>query len=224
MRVLVVEDDHAVLGAIETALRQEGFEVETADNGADGEWLAKQGTFDVILLDIMLPEQDGLSITRHLRDAALDTPVILVTARDEVTDRVAGLDVGADDYVVKPFALSELMARIRAVLRRKSHVVPSGEVAYGKLRIDPRVKTASADGQPLSLTQKEYELLEFFMMNPDRILTREQIFERVWGFDSDAGDTVVDVYVHYLRKKMAQADCQGYITTQRGVGFMLKEP
>lgn len=223
MKVLVVEDDHQIQDVMRTALEQEGYEVDTADTGADGEWLASAGIYDLLLLDVMLPEQNGLAITDHLRSAADDTPIILVTARDTVTDRVAGLDVGADDYVVKPFALSELMARIRAVLRRKSPLTQTADVVYDKLRLDPKKRTVTACDQELSLTQKEYELLEFFLLNPERILTRGQIFERIWGFDSDTGNMVVDVYVHYLRKKLASVGCQDYITTLRGVGFMLKE-
>lgn len=223
MKALVVEDDPAVRDAVVQALQQDGFDTDKTDNGSDGQWMAEHGSYDIVLLDIMLPEQDGLAITRHLRAAEKDTPVILMTARDAVTDRVRGLDVGADDYIVKPFALSEMMARVRAVLRRHGHGGPTDTITYGAIRIEPKTRNAWFNEQSMTLTTKEYDLLEFFVTNPERILTREQIFDRVWGLDSEAGDTVVDVYVHYLRRKLASAGCNDHIVTQRGVGFMLKE-
>ncbi|RIV24394.1 DNA-binding response regulator [Alicyclobacillaceae bacterium I2511] len=221
MKVLVVEDDLSMCNAIAEALTQEGYEVTLANNGNDGEWFARQDIYDLILLDIMLPGQDGLSLTQHVREQGLDTPILLVTARDAILDRVAGLDVGADDYLVKPFALTELLARVRALLRRRQPGAYTAGLEYKGLSLNPKTRTAQFHNQILTLTSKEYDLLEFFLSNPKRILTREQIFERVWGFDSEAGDTVVDVYVHYLRRKLTAAGCDEAIRTQRGVGFIL---
>ncbi len=221
MKILVVEDDLAMSNAIAEALTQDGYEVSSESNGSDAEWLASQDIHDLILLDIMLPGQDGLTLTRHLRNLGVDTPIILVTARDAVSDRVAGLDVGADDYLIKPFALTELLARVRALLRRRQPGVYTSGLEYKGLSLDPKTRTAQFHDQLLNLTGKEYDLLEFFLANPERILTREQIFERVWGFDSEAGDTVVDVYVHYLRRKLSAVGCEEAIRTQRGVGFIL---
>ncbi len=223
MRILVVEDDEQILRAMVSALTEEGYEVDDAANGNDGLWLATEGSYDMILLDIMLPDIDGLEITRRIRTASPQTPVILVTARDAVDDRVRGLDVGADDYVVKPFAVVELLARMRAVWRRQGALGDEGIISYHDLSLDTTHHTASSGELMVSLSSTEYSMLEFFMTNRERILTREQLFERVWGFDSEASDNVVDVYVHYLRKKLAGIGCGDYIATQRGIGFSLKK-
>ncbi len=223
MRVLVVEDDEQILRAMVNALTDAGYEVDDAANGNDGIWLATEGAYDMILLDIMLPDMDGLEITRRIRSTSPQTPVILVTARDAIDDRVRGLDVGADDYVVKPFAMVELLARIRAVWRRQGILGDEGIIQYHELLLDPTHHTASSRGTMVSLSSTEYAMLEFFMTNRERILTREQLFERVWGFDSEASENVVDVYVHYLRKKLTGIGCGDYITTQRGIGFSFKK-
>ncbi len=223
MKVLVVEDDEHILEALVFALTDEGYHVDTACTGDEGAWLATEKAYDMVLLDIMLPGVDGLEITRRIRGEAPQTPVILVTAKDAVDDRVRGLDAGADDYVVKPFAVSEVLARMRAVLRRRGALSDAGTLQYGALILDPALHTASCGGDTIPLSTTEYGLLEFLMNNRERVLTREQLFERVWGFDSDASERVVDVYIHYLRRKLAKIGCDQYIVTQRGIGFSLQK-
>lgn len=197
------------------------YEVDSTGTGRDGLILAQTGVYDALILDIMLPEVDGLSIVKQLRAQSIKTPVLFLTARDSIDDRVKGLDVGADDYLVKPFAINELLARVRALLRRTKGE-PDGQVWYGPISLQPNVHDGFAGEHRLNLTVKEYELLEFFLRNSEQILIREQIFNRIWGFDSESGINVVDVYVHYLRKKLAQYGYENYINTVRGVGYMLK--
>lgn len=223
MRVLVVEDDESILQAIISALDGEGYDVDQATTGSDGVWLATEQSYDIVLLDITLPDLDGLEITKRIRKQAPDTPVILVTARDAVEDRVRGLDVGADDYVVKPFAIVELLARIRAVLRRQGVLTDDGTLQYRGIALDPAHHTVTFEDKNIALSSTEFTMMEFFITNRERVLTREQLFERVWGFDSDASERVVDVYVHYLRRKLATIGCEDYIVTQRGVGFSLQK-
>ncbi|KEO81256.1 response regulator transcription factor [Tumebacillus flagellatus] len=222
MRILLVEDDRPLLDAIRQMFEEESYAVDTAENGDDGEMLATQGIYDLIVLDIMLPGTTGLEIVQHLRKRGLATPILLLTARDSVEDRVRGLDAGADDYLVKPFAVAELLARARALLRRNSSVNPDGDITYGPLSIRSKSRDGYVDNQPLKLTAKEYKLLEFLLINAEQILTREQIFDRVWGFEVDTNTSVVDVYLHYLRKKLAVHGCDHYIQTVRGVGCMLR--
>ncbi|MFC4600126.1 response regulator transcription factor [Cohnella hongkongensis] len=223
MRILVVEDDRPLREAVATVLKEEAYQVEEADNGADGLYLAQTGIHDLVVLDIMIPGMDGLAVLSELRAQGVATPVLLLTARDAVSDRVKGLDSGADDYLVKPFATPELLARIRALLRQLSKGAPNGELQYGRLTLRCQAKEAFAQGTPLKLTLKEYELLEYFMLSREQILTKEQLLDRVWGIDSDAGLGVVDVYVHYLRKKLAPSGLDHYIQTVRGVGYLMKE-
>ncbi|MGZ6507198.1 MAG: response regulator transcription factor [Tumebacillaceae bacterium] len=223
MRVLIVEDDRSLLDAVATVFAEESYQVDRAETGDDGLLLAEQVLYDLIILDIMLPGVDGLSIIRQLRKKAISTPILLLTARDSVEDRVKGLDAGADDYLVKPFAVMELLARARAVLRRHGGAVGTdGEVVYGRLTLRTKAHDAFVDNQPLKLTVKEFKLLEFLLLNREQILTREQIFDRVWGFEVDTNTSVVDVYMHYLRKKLAVYECDSIIQTVRGVGYMLK--
>lgn len=223
MRILVVEDDRPLLDAVTTLLREESYQVDEADNGLDGLYMAQQRVHDLIVLDIMLPGINGLSVLSELRSQGIRMPVLLLTARDSVEDRVVGLDYGADDYLVKPFASPELLARIRALLRRLSQGAPDGELHYGQLSVKCQFMEGFANGEPLKLTLKEYELMEFLLLNREQILTKEQLLDRVWGIDSEAGMGVVDVYVHYLRKKLAPSGYDRYIHTVRGVGYMLKE-
>lgn len=220
MKILIVEDEKALLDGITHILLEENYYVDTAGNGFDGLHLAKQNIFDVIILDIMLPELDGFSVLKSLRDNSIKTPILLLTAKDSVEDRVKGLDLGADDYLIKPFAAPELLARIRVLLRGKGD--SDNELIYGPIKVMEHEHDGYIDGQKLNLTIKEYLLLEFFIRNKEQILLRDQIFNRIWGFSSEAGLNVVDVYVHHLRKKMGTFQCDHLLKTVRGIGFMLK--
>ncbi|MFC5651624.1 response regulator transcription factor [Paenibacillus solisilvae] len=223
MRVLVVEDDPDLLRIVRAIFEGEGFLTDAAETGDDGYYGAEQAIHDLIVLDVMLPGMSGVEIVKRLRARSILTPVILLTAKDAVEDRVAGLDAGADDYVTKPFAVSELLARSRAVLRRRGTIDQEGELTCGAIRLVPADRTAFCGEAPLNLTTKEYELLEYFLCNTGRILTREQIYDRVWGFESGASNTAVEVYVYHLRKKLAAQEADAYLRTVRGIGYMFKE-
>ncbi|MFY4776691.1 response regulator transcription factor [Metabacillus sp. RGM 3146] len=221
MRILVVEDDKPLLEGIVAVLKEGNYQVDTSLTGEDGLYMASQGIYDAIILDIMLPEKNGLEIVKEMRKNQIKTPVLFLTAKDSVEDRVKGLDSGANDYLIKPFAVPELLARLRVLLRQKEND-SDGLLSYGLLKINESEHEGFAGENNLNLTVKEYQLLEYFMRNKEQILIREQIFNRVWGFSSEAGVGVVDVYVHHLRKKLAQFQCDHYLRTVRGVGFMLK--
>lgn len=221
MRILVVEDDKPLLEGIVAVLKEGNYQVDTSSAGEEGLYMALQGIYDAIILDIMLPERNGLEIVKELRKNQIKTPVLFLTAKDSVEDRVKGLDSGANDYLIKPFAVPELLARLRVLLRQKEND-PDALLSYGPLKINESEHEGFAGDNKLNLTVKEYQLLEYFLRNNEQILIREQIFNRVWGFASEAGVGVVDVYVHHLRKKLAQFQCDHYLRTIRGVGFMLK--
>ncbi|MGI6091686.1 MAG: response regulator transcription factor [Veillonellaceae bacterium] len=223
MKLLVVEDDNALREAIVALLNEEKYLVDEADAGDVGLYLAEQGIHDLLILDIMLPEISGLEIIKKVREQGNDVPILLLTARDSVSDRVNGLETGADDYLVKPFAIPELLARIKALLRRRAHLGKEGELSYGGVTVNSRFRDGFVEGLPLGLTTKEFDLLEFLVINKEQILTREQIFDRVWGFESDTTISVVDLYIHYLRKKLHPYNCDNLIRTVRGAGFMFKE-
>lgn len=222
MKILVVEDEASLLDGIEKILNEEDYITDTALNGYDGLQLAKQDIYDAIVLDIMLPELNGFEVVQELRENSIRTPILLLTAKDSVEDRVRGLDLGADDYLIKPFAGPELLARIRVLLRGKGEHSET-ELSYGPIIINESEHDGYFKDQKLNLTVKEYLLLEFFVRNKEQILLKEQIFNRIWGFSSDAGLNIVDVYVHHLRKKLALFEMDDYIKTIRGIGFMLKE-
>ncbi|MBO1626846.1 response regulator transcription factor [Bacillus arachidis] len=222
MRLLVVEDNAPLLESITQILRDE-FEVDTAMNGEDGLFLALQNIYDVILLDVMLPAIDGFEVIQRIRNEKIETPVLFLTAKDSLEDRVKGLDFGGDDYLIKPFQAPELKARIRALLRRSGNLTTKQTITYRGIELFGKDKDIHVDGEAMKLTLKQYELLEYLIQNSGKILMREQIFDRVWGFDSDTTVAIVEVYVHHLRKKLEPFGYQKDIQTVRGIGYMLKE-
>ena len=213
----MVEDEPRMAGLLKRALQEEGHAVDVAADGPEGLWLATENTYGAIVLDVMLPGLDGIGVCRRLREAGSWVPVLLLTARDGVGDRVRGLDAGADDYLVKPFSLLELAARLRALARRDDRSRPV-ILAEGDLRLDPAAKRAWRNGAELQLTPKEFALLELFLRHPGQVLTRSQIIEAVWDFAYDGGSNVVDQYVKYLRRKIGWQD----IETVRGMGYRLR--
>ncbi|MCC5467221.1 response regulator transcription factor [Pelosinus baikalensis] len=222
MKILVVEDDEMLRSAITSVLTGEGYSVEDTGYGDEGLFLAEQVIYDLLVLDIMLHGMSGLEIVKQLREKTIHVPVLFLTAKDSIEDRVTGLNIGADDYLVKPFAVAELLARIKVLLRRKGST--SKELfAYKNISLNPKLQEAYYESQAIGLTVKEYDLLEYLVVNHERILTREQIFDRLWGYESDSSYGIVDVYVHHIRKKMAVTGCDHFIRTVRGVGYMLKE-
>ncbi len=222
--ILVVDDDAAVRDSLRRALQLEGYAVELAVDGVEAlERLADRAELpDALLLDVSMPRLDGLDVCRRLRRDGNTLPVLMLTARDAVSDRVAGLDAGADDYVVKPFALEELLARLRALLRRLSPA--DATLRFADLELDPATRDVSRAGEPIELTRTEFSLLELFMTNPRQVLTRSLIFERVWGYDFGFGSNSLDVYIGYLRRKTEQGDRPRLLQTIRGVGYALREP
>jgi two-component system response regulator MprA len=223
--ILVIEDEERILQFLRRGLSYEGYRVETAVNGTDGLELAQQETPDLIILDWMLPELepglDGLEVCRRLRVAS-DVPILMLTAKDSVADRVQGLDAGADDYLVKPFALNELLARVRALIRRSRSDEPE-ILAFDTLRLDTGTHQAFRGERVIELTAKEYELLELFLRHPRQVLTRDQIFDRVWGYDFGGESNIIEVYVRYLRQKSEDDGESRLIHTVRGVGYVLRE-
>jgi two-component system response regulator MprA len=223
MKILVVDDEPAVRESLRRALQLEGYEVELAGDGAEAlERIDDADGVDAVVLDLSMPRLDGLEACRRLRREGNSIPVLMLTARDEVSDRVAGLDAGADDYVVKPFALDELLARLRALLRRLGP--QEGEVLrFADLELDPATRQVRRGADPIDLTRTEFALLELFLLNPRQVLTRSVIFERVWGYDFGFGSNSLDVYIGYLRRKTEQSGKPRLIQTVRGVGYALRE-
>jgi len=222
MRVLVVEDEVRMAGVLQRALKEEGHAVDVAGDGPQGLWLATENQYAAIVLDVMLPGLDGFELCRRLRESGAWAPVLMLTARDGVTDRVRGLDAGADDYLVKPFSLMELAARLRALARRDGRV-RTPVLIEGDLRLDPAAKRAWRAGTELHLSPKEYSLLEFFLRHPGQVLTRSQIIEAVWDFAYDGGSNVVDQYVNYLRRKIDGPFGRRDLETVRGMGYRLRQ-
>jgi two-component system, OmpR family, response regulator CiaR len=222
VRILVVEDNRSLLESIKSILSNE-FEVDGAENGEDGLFLALQNIYDLIVLDVMLPEMDGFEVIQHIREADIRTPVLFLTAKDSLEDRVKGLDFGGDDYLVKPFQAPELQARIRALLRRSGSLTRSQTIRYKGIELFGKEKEVMIDETPVRLTFKQYEMLEYIIQNKGAILTKEQLYDRVWGFDSDTTIAIVEVFVHHLRKKMEPFGYHKDLQTVRGIGYMLKE-
>ncbi|WP_030300867.1 response regulator transcription factor [Streptomyces katrae] len=230
-RILVVDDEPAVREALRRSLAFEGYAVQTAVDGLDA--LDKAASYEpgLIVLDIQMPRMDGLTAARRLRAAGSTTPILMLTARDTVGDRVTGLDAGADDYLVKPFELDELFARVRALLRRSAYAVPrpggveaeeTDTLAFGDLRMDLATREVTRSGRPVELTRTEFTLLEMFLAHPRQVLTREQILKTVWGFDFEPSSNSLDVYVMYLRRKTEAGGEPRLVHTVRGVGYVLR--
>ena len=222
MRILVVEDERAIADFISRGLESEGYAVTWVADGIEGEALARTGRFDLILLDIMLPGKNGLDLLASLRKDDGETPVILLTAKGEVPDRVAGLDAGATDYIPKPFAFEELVARIRAHLRNPAQG-SSTELRVGDIEMNLLKRTVKRDGKEINLSAREFDLLAFLMRHPGQVLSREQLLNGVWGYDYDPGTNIVGVYIAYLRRKLAIDDRLDPIETLRSVGYRLRE-
>ncbi len=230
-RILVVDDEPAVREAIRRSLAFEGYDTELAADGLAALEQVEAVHPDVIVLDVLMPRMDGLTTARRLRAAGVTTPILMLTARDTVGDRVTGLDAGADDYLVKPFELDELLARLRALLRRSSYATAAAEHAgdgtehtlvFGDLRMDPATREVTRAGRPVELTRTEYTLLELFLAHPRQVLTREQILKSVWGFDFEPSSNSLDVYVMYLRRKTEAGGLPRLVHTVRGVGYVLR--
>lgn len=221
MRLLVVEDEKKVASFIRKGLEEEGYAVDVASDGEAGLGMAMDRVHDLIILDIQLPRKSGLELLRELRAKQVATPVLLLTVRAAIEDKVLGLDAGADDYLTKPFAFQELVARVRALLRRRSEGLQT-ELRVSDLTLDPVRHTVSKGAEKIDLTAKEFALLEYFMRNPGRVLTRTMIAEHVWDYDFDSMTNVIDVYVNYLRRKIDADREPKLIHTVRGVGYMLK--
>ena len=222
MRVLVVEDEPRMSMLLQRGFREEGYAVDAASDGTDGLWLAMEQEYDAIVLDIMLPELDGIEVCRRLRASSRWSPVLLLTARDSVDDRVHGLDAGADDYLTKPFSFAELAARVRALVRRQSGARPA-LLVVGDLRVDPATHRAWRGDVELSLSPKEMALLELLMRHAGDVLSRTQILDHVWDFAYDGASNVVDQYIGYLRKKIDRPFARDDIETVRGVGYRLRD-
>ncbi len=224
MKVLVVDDDRAVRDALRRVLTLAGYEVQPADGGAEAIELVVQSVPDAVVLDVGMPDVDGLEVCRRLRLLGNRVPILMLTARVEISDRVAGLDAGADDYLIKPFDVDELKARLRALLRR---TLPDGdpdELSFAELTLDRARHGASVDGRVAELTRTEYQLLELFIRNPRTVLTQSVIYDRVWGYDFGAASNALRVYVGYLRRKLHEIGARELIHTVRGVGYVMREP
>lgn len=221
MYVLVAEDERRLSQVVRRVLEEEGHTVDAAYDGEEALAMAIEGTHDVIVLDVMMPEMDGFEVCQSLRRNKLDTPVIMLTALDSVDDRVRGLDAGADDYLPKPFAFQELLARVRALGRRKVHAREPDELSLGDLKLDLRRRRAQRDGKTIELSPKEFSLLEFLMRNEGRVVTRTQILDHLWGYDYATDSNLVDVYIAYLRRKIDKGHDKKLVRTIRGVGYAL---
>jgi two-component system OmpR family response regulator len=223
VKVLIVDDEPNIRDLLSTSLRFAGFSVHAVGNGADAVNAAEKGAPDIILLDVMLPDMNGFSVTKKLRSMGINAPVLFLTALDETADKVTGLTVGGDDYMTKPFSLDEIVARINAILRRTKQVeVEDSILEVGEIKINQDAHEVFANGQPVDLSPTEYKLLRFLMSNPNRVLTKAQILDHVWEYDFNGEMGIVESYVSYLRKKLDPITSEPLIQTKRGVGYMYK--
>jgi two-component system copper resistance phosphate regulon response regulator CusR len=223
IKVLVVEDDKKVARFIQKGLTAEGFDVELAEDGDQGLQLATERSYDVITLDVMMPGIDGLTLADTLRKKNITTPLLLLTARDTLSDKLAGFKAGADDYLVKPFAFEELIVRLQALARRKELVEAASTFDYADLHLDLRTREVERNGQKIELSPKEFSLLELFMSKPETVISRQKIGESVWKEQFDRGSNVVDVYMMYLRKKIDEGHATKLLHTIRGAGYILRK-
>lgn len=224
MRILIIEDDARLADLIAKVLRQEHFDTEIAHDGTTGLDLALTGTYDALIVDRMLPGMDGVTLIREMRDARVDSPALMLTARGELHERVEGLRAGADDYLGKPFAFDELLARLDAILRRRERPLVDTTIGVSGIRLDQRDETATLDGRTVGLTHREYVLLETLVRHAGQTVPRDTLLEKVWGYDTDPAGNVVELYVHYVRKKLASLGETGesLITTVRGIGYRVE--
>jgi DNA-binding response OmpR family regulator len=222
MRILVVEDELKMAGLLRRGLVEEGHAVDVTRTGDDAVWMAAATEYDAIVLDLMLPGIDGVEACRRMRESGVWAPVLMLTARDGVDDRVAGLDAGADDYLVKPFAYEELLARVRALLRRRGSAAPDQKLTFGDLVLDPLAREVRRGQREIELTALEFDLLRHFLAHPRQVLSRAQLLDAVWGLPVATASNVVDVYVGYLRTKLEAGDQPRLLHTVRGVGYVLK--
>ena len=218
--ILVADDDSQICEALERSLRYEGYKVVTVQDGGLAISEIEENPPSLLVLDINMPEVDGIQVTRYVRSVGIDIPICILSARDEVQDRVAGLEAGADDYMIKPFAFEELLARIKALLRR-NNIISSQTISIGNLELDPSTRTVKYFDQNMELTKKEFDLLQVLCMNANVVQNRDQLLDKVWGYDFEVNTNVVDVFIGYLRKKMESNGNPRMINTIRGVGFML---
>lgn len=223
MRILVVEDERHLNEALTHLLKKNRYTVDSVFDGEAGLDNALTGIYDVIVLDIMLPKMDGYAVLAEMRRESINTPVILLTAKGEISDKVRGLDCGADDYLAKPFSTDELLARIRALGRRKGEIIPSGNLSFGDIELNTQSLTLYKGVSEIHLTLKESELLEFLIRNKNMVVSKDQIIEKLWGFESEAESNHVEVYISFLRKKLAYIQSSVSITTIRGVGYTLSK-
>ena len=224
MRVLIVEDSVSLTDALESVLKREKFTVEVAHDGEEGVAYAETGVYDVILMDVMMPVKSGIEATRELRAKKVNTLIIMLTALSEESDKIAGLDCGADDYITKPFSMSELLARIRAVTRRKGDIIPEDGLSYGGVTLNLYTYMLSSGEKQIKLSKKEAEIVRYFFEKPSFVAQRDQLISKVWGFDSEFESNNLEVFISFLRKKLRFLDARFTIVPVRGVGYRLSDP
>jgi len=221
MRILVVEDDRQLARIIKRGLLEEGYSVDNAYDGEEAQYMAENATYDLMILDIMLPKKNGIAVCRELRTRRINIPILMLTARDSIEDRVKGLDSGADDYLVKPFAFSELLARARALLRRET-LPKTSRLEVGDLVMDTLSREVWRGSRKIELTTKEYSILEYFMRHPNVVVTRTMLEENVWAYDFDGVSNIIDVYIRRIRRKIDEGETESMVQTLRGAGYRLR--